>query len=235
MVKTAVIRKPARCLHTKSYKQTDTNMTSEEIKQIDIVKLSLQRHLNDIKKLAGINSLILAVCLVDTLAGFFNGYDGKDKHSPDGKTKIGNKKRYENFVDVYLESYKTDLYKLRCNLTHSFSNTVSNYMFIDNPEFTKVFGNNISIFGAPLFSIDTFKTDLESAFTQYFSDLANNSQPEIQSNFKIRFNSFGILQDSVIGTVRNLKDELINHIDQADTLPGTNLKIMSFDPTGIKK
>jgi hypothetical protein len=210
-------------------------MTADEINDINKVKSALQRQLDDIKKLDGINGLILSVCLVDTLAGFYGGYDGKDKRSADGKEKIGNKKRYENFVDKYLIPYKDHIYGLRCNLTHSFSNTVTNYMFVDNPEFTNVFGEKLNIFNSPVFNIGSFKRDLELAFNSYFADLLNNSTHDILTNFKTRYTSFGILQDGVIGTVRNLKGELINHIDQADTMPGLNLKIVSFDPTKIKQ
>ncbi len=202
-------------------------MTEQQIADITKVQTSLQRQLADTNKLDGINSLILSVCLVDTLAGFYSGYDGK---------KIGgNKKRFEKFVDKYLATHKTYLYELRCNLTHSFSNTVANFMFVDNKEFTKVFGSSINILGSPVFSIDKFKSDLESAFNNYFNDLLKNTEPDIQTNFQTRFNSFGILQDSVIGTVRNLKGELISHIDQADKLGDSGLKIMSIDPTPIKK
>lgn len=202
-------------------------MTEQQIADTAKVQTSLQRQLADIKKLDGINSLILSVCLIDTLAGFYSGYDG---------IKIGgNKKRYEKFADKYLSNHKSYLYDLRCNLTHSFSNTVSNFMFVDNQEFTRVFGSSLNILGSPVFSIDAFKLDLESAFNNYFNDLKNNSESDIQTNFQIRFNVFGILHDSVIGTVKNLKGEIINHINQADSLGDTGLKIMSLSPTPIKK
>lgn len=202
-------------------------MTTEEINNVNKTKAALELQLADIKKLTGINSLLLSVCFVDTLAGFYCGYDGK--------TQGGNKKRYEKFVDKYLASHKSYIYDVRCNLTHSFSNTVANFMFVDNPEFSKVFGTTVSILNSPIFNIDKFKVDLESAFNTYFNDLLNNSESNIQVNFHTRFNGFGILQDGVIGTVRNLKGEIINHIDQADTMPGLNLKIVSFDPTKIKQ
>jgi len=201
-------------------------MTPQDISNVSKVQTSLQRQLDDIKKLDGINSLILAVCLVDTLAGFYTGHDGKPG---------GNKKRFEKFVDKYLTTHKAYLYDLRCNLTHSFSNTVANFMFVDNKEFTDVFGSSLSIYGDPLFSINTFKSDLEIACNNYFNELVNNSEVNIQTNFQIRFNVFGILQESNILTVRNLKGELIKHVDQADTLPGLDLKIMRVDPTKFKQ
>lgn len=200
-------------------------MTQQQIVEITKVQTSLQRQLTVIKKLDGINSLILAVCFVDTLAGFYSGYDGKLR---------GNKKRFEKFVEKYLTKHKEYLYDLRCNLTHSFSNTVANFIFVDNKEFTKAFGSNLNILSLPVFSIDTFKLDLESAFNSYFNDFFKNTEIDIQTNFQIRFNSFGILQDSVIGTVRNLKGELITHIDQADKLGNNGLNIMIIVPTQIK-
>lgn len=202
-------------------------MTEQQKANVNKVQTSLCRQLADIKKLEGINSLILSVCLVDTLAGFYSGYDGKQPG--------GNRKRFEKFVDKYLASHKPYLYDIRCNLTHSFSNTVANFMFVDNTEFTKAFGSSLNIYDSPVFSIDTFKLDLENAFNSYFQDLYNNRVADIQINFQTRFNSFGILQDAVIPTVRNLKGDIINHIEQADTLPGLDLKIMIADPTQIKK
>ena len=101
-----------------------------QLLKIEKVKSVIQNQLYDIKKITGINSLILSVCLVDTLAGFYCGYNGQ---------KNGNKTRYLKFVEKYLQSHKEYLYEIRCNLTHSFSNTISNFMFIDDKEFTSVF------------------------------------------------------------------------------------------------
>ena len=57
---------------------------------IQKVKLVVEKQLHDINIISGINSLILSVCLIDTLAGFYNGYCGQS---------TGNKDRYKKFTD----------------------------------------------------------------------------------------------------------------------------------------
>lgn len=199
-------------------------MTQQE--KIDKVNSAIRQQLADVIILKGINSLILSVCLVDTLAGFYGGYKGE---------KNGNRKRYLDFVTKYLSKYKDDLYDIRCNLAHSFSNTVSNYLFIDSEEFSKLFPKTIKIHGQPTFHIDIFKGDLSIAMENYFNDLKNPANTTLITNFNLRFDHLNILESSVIPTVRNLKCEMIKNISDCDLLPGTDIKIAIYDPTQIKK
>lgn len=194
--------------------------------RIEKVKSAIQNQLTEINKLTGVNSLILSVCLVDTLAGFYCGYKGEKK---------GNKARYLKFVEKYLTSHQTYLYDVRCNLTHSFSNTVSNFLFVDNKEFTDVFKGVAKILDWTVFNIDAFKTDLHIAIDNYFSDLHDPSNTDMLSNFNVRYNHLNILEDDIIPTVRNLKGEMIFKHTDLDTMPGTNLKIAMLSPTKIKK
>lgn len=194
--------------------------------RIERVKLAIQNQLTEINKLTGVNSLILSVCLVDTIAGFYCGYKGE---------KTGNRNRYLKFVERYLKSHKTYLYDLRCNLTHSFSNTVSNFLFVDDKEFTRVFEGVSKILDWTVFNIDSFKKDLQIAIDNYFTDLNDTSNNDIRLNFDIRYNHLNILEDSTIPTIRNLKGEMIFKHTDLDTLPGTNVKIAMLSPTKIKK
>jgi hypothetical protein len=200
-------------------------MIEEQKIKVNRVKAVIDSQIEDIKKLNGINSLILSVCLVDTLAGFYAGYSGDSK---------GNKTRYLNFVKKYLNKYEDHLYGIRCNLTHSFSNTVSKFIFIDNPEFGKVYGENPEILGQKVFDISIFKNDLEKAKEDYFSELISDNI-EIWNNFLVRYDSIGILGNSKIGTARNSKGEFVSNYDDLDTMPGLNLKIAYWDPTNINQ
>ena len=193
---------------------------------IQKVKLNISKQFNDIKIISGINSLILAVCLVDTLAGFLSGYNGQLN---------GNKCRYKIFTDNYLPEYSDYIYKIRCDLAHSFSNTLSKYYFIDNEEFTNVFGNSVNILDKQTFNIDHFKKALEQAINDYFFDVENDSNVDMQSNFKIRYDYSSILEDGVIPIVRNLEGKIICNYDELDNLPGLDLKIAMVDPIKIKQ
>lgn len=190
------------------------------------IKTAIQNQLKEIDSITGINSLILSVCLVDTVAGFYCGYKGEPK---------GNKDRYLRFVTKYLNYYKDHLYDIRCNLAHSFSNTLSKFMFIDSPEYSKVFPNTEKILDWTIFNIDKFKNDLRCAIEQYFIELETSNDPELEVNFKTRFEYAGILEDDVIPTVRNLAGEMVKNYDDLDTLPGTNFKIAVDAPTKTKK
>lgn len=194
--------------------------------RIQKVKTIIQAQLEDINKLTGINSLILAVCLVDTLAGFYCGFKGQ---------KNGNKDRYLKFVDKYLKTHQSYLYDVRCNLTHSFSNTVSNFLFIDSKEFSNVFPNTTEILDWKVFNIDIFKKDLQAAIDNYFNELHIIPNDELFANFTLRFEHLNILEDGVIPTIKNLKGEMISTYHELDTLPGIDLKIAMFDQTKIKK
>ena len=108
-------------------------------------------------------------------------------------------------------------------------------MFVDSAEFTRVFGKDLVTFGSPIFSIDSFKTDLEKAFNSYFTDLANEVESNLLSNFLLRFNSFGILQDHTIPTVSDTKGNLLRNINDAENLPELDIKRVMYKPTKIKK
>ena len=191
---------------------------------IQKVKSVISRQLQDIYSVSGINSLILSVCLVDTLAGFYCGYKGQKK---------GNRDRYEKFAYKYLPDYCNIIYQVRCDLTHSFSNTLAKYYFVDNIEFTETFGSAVNILDKQTFSIDNFRDSLKKAIENYFSDL--NNDPNLHTNFSIRFNYSNILDDGQIGTVRNLTGKMVKKYDDLDSLPGLDLKIAIADPTKIKQ
>lgn len=200
-------------------------MTPQLLK-IEAVKSVVQNQLDDIKKISGINSLILSVCLVDTLAGFYCGYTGQ---------KNGNKTRYLKFVERYLHPYKDCLYDIRCNLTHSFSNTISNYIFVDNKEFTSYFKDTTQILNYPIFNIEKFKEHLTNAINLYFVELTNSLKTEIHENFNLRFESLSILDDTFLPTLRNLKGEIVKDFDKLDPVPGLDLKIAVASPAKAKK
>lgn len=197
-----------------------------QLSNVDTVKKTIYLQLSDIHKITGINSLILSMCLVDTLAGFYSGYIGQKK---------GNRTRFLIFVEKYLPQYKDFLYDVRCNLTHSFSNTVSNFMFIDDNVFTRSFSEIQNILGSPIFNIDLFKQDLSKAINVYFEELSNPINREVINNFNLRYNSLAILTDSNLGTVRNLNGQIVNKIENLDSLPSVDLKIAIASPIKIKK
>ncbi len=201
-------------------------MTDTITDNVQKVKKVVSRQLHDINAISGINSLILSVCLVDTLAGFFCGYNGQP---------TGNKDRYKKFTDKYLIEYSNYIYKIRCDLAHSFSNTLSKYYFIDNEEFTNVFGNSVSILDRQSFNIDHFRKSLSQAIDNYFSDVESNTIVDIQNNFRIRYDHSAILEDGVIGTVTNLEGKLISKYEELDSLPGLDLKIAMTESIRIKK
>ena len=191
---------------------------------IQKVQSTISRQLQEIYSVSGINSLILSVCLVDTLAGFYCGYNGQKK---------GNRDRYEKFANKYLPDYCDIIYQIRCDLAHSFSNTLAKYYFVDNLEFTETFGNAANILDKQTFNIDHFRESLKKAIENYFSDM--NNDPNLHTNFLIRFDYSNILDDGQIGTVRNLTGKMVNKYDDLDSLPGLDLKIAIADPTKIKK
>ncbi len=196
----------------------DVKIKVEKIKHV----ISVQH--GDINKVNGVNSLILSVCLVDTLASFYCGFSGE---------KYGNKERYSEFVNKYLPDYKNNLYDIRCNLTHSFSNTLSNYMFIDDEEFARVVGYDVKIFGQPVFNIAVLKSDIANAIEKYFSELILDD--DMTKKFLLRYNYLPILEDSVIPTLRNLKGEMVVKYNELDNAGDLNVKMASYDPTAIKQ
>lgn len=199
-------------------------MTDHTINSIEKVRSSITQQMQDIYSITGINSLILSVCVVDSLAGFYFGYNGQKK---------GNRDRYKKFADKYLPDYCSIIYQIRCDLTHSFSNTLAKYYFVDNIEFTNVFGSSVKILDKQTFNIDNFRDSLKKAIDNYFSDL--NSDNTLLTNFTTRFNYGNILDDGLIGTVRNLEGKMVNKYEDWDSLPGLDLKITFADPINVKK
>jgi len=199
-------------------------MESDIFNNIQKAKSAISRQLQDIYSIAGINSLLLSVCLVDALAGFYCGYNGQ---------KNGNRDRYKKFSDKYLPDYSSIIYQVRCDLAHSFSNTLSKYYFVDNIEFTNAFGISINILDKQTFNIDHFRDCLNKAIENYFSDLTNDEN--LQKNFTIRFKYSNILDDGQIGTVRNLTGQIVTKYDDLDSLPGLDLKIAIVDSTKTKQ
>jgi hypothetical protein len=195
----------------------------EKIKKI---KSAIENQLKEINSIVGINSLILSVCLVDTMAGFYCGYEGQ---------KGGNKDRYLRFVESYLNEYKDHLYDIRCNLTHSFSNTLANFMFVDNPEYSQVFPHTRKVLDWRIFNIDKFKKDLKEAIDQYFQDLESSNDQGLKENFNKRFDYVGILEDGVLPTVRTLDGKMVKNYDDMDELPGTGIKMALYNPTKLKE
>jgi hypothetical protein len=194
--------------------------------RINRIEVAVETQLKEIESISGINGLILSVCLVDTMAGLYCGYEGQ---------KSGNKKRYLLFVEKYLDKYTEHLYDIRCNLAHSFSNTMANFMFIDNPEYSEVFPHTERILDWTIFNIEIFKKDLRSAINHYFADLKSLGDQSLNDNFRKRFDHTGILEDAVIPTVRTLDGKMVRKYEDLDELPGTGLKFARYDPTKTKK
>ncbi len=187
------------------------------------VRASLKAQIEDIKKASNISSLILSTCMIDALAGFYNGYIGQPKK---------NKKFFLNFSKKYFPSYDAEkLYTLRCDVVHSFSNSLS-YLLVASENFTQAFPNIKDILGSEIFNINKLKTDLELAFENYFRDLEFN--PILLANFNKRLGHLGILKRAVIPTVTDLTGKVISkYEDLPELLPG--LKIAMYTPTDSNK
>ena len=198
-------------------------MMQEKIYKINKV---VNDQFNEIKSLNGINSLILSVCLIDTLAGFYSGYKGEVS---------GNKARFKKFTEKYLPQHDSYLYEVRCSLAHSFSNTISNFMFVDSSEYSKVFSETKQILDWKIFDIAKFKIELKSAIDSYFNDLNKSDNKELRDNFITRYSHCGILEDAAIPTVRNLNGDIVKNYNDLDNLGDLPIKIAVLDPTKVKK
>jgi len=194
--------------------------------KIEKIRAVVESQYNEINSLKGINSLILSVCLVDTLAGFYSGYKGE---------LSGNKTRFKKFTEKYLPQHDSYLYEVRCSLAHSFSNTISNFMFVDSSEYSKVFSETKQILDWKIFDIAKFKIEFKSAIDNYFNELNVPENTDLRNNFLIRYSHCGILEDGVIPTVRNLKGEIVKNYNELDNLGDLPIKIAYYDPTKIKK
>jgi len=180
----------------------------------EVVK-SLSPQLKDIKNASTISSLILSVCLIDALAGFYCGFEGEGKR---------HKSRFNKFTEKYLPKHSSFLYDLRNGLVHSFSNQ-NNFMFAESNEFSDAFPNLCRIFDKEIFKVDEFKKEIENAFEEYIQDIADRDNNDLRANFMKRYKKLGIIKEDVIPILRNLKGEIVSHINDADKLPGTNIPI----------
>lgn len=188
------------------------------------IKTILEKQLGDIEKTSNVSSLILSVCLIDTLSGFFNGYIGQH-----GK----NKKFFIRFVKRYLPNYNAeDLYTLRCDVVHSFGNSLQ-FILVDNKDFSNAFPNIQSILGTPIFKVDYLKNELKIALEKYFIDLESDNT--LLDNFNKRLNYLGILSPSTLPTVSDLNGKIISKYEDGTDLGDTGLKIMMINPTNVNK
>jgi hypothetical protein len=189
-------------------------MAKSEIgKAIGEVVKSLSPQLEDIKNTTTMSSLILSVCLIDTLAGFYCGFEGEGtKH----------KSRFNKFTEKYLPKYSSFLYDLRNGLVHSFSNQ-SNFMFTESNEFSNAFPNLRKILDKEIFDVNEFKKSIKDAFEEYIHDISDLDNNNLRANFMKRFKKLGIIKEGGIPVLRNSKGEIVSHINDADKLPGTDI------------
>ena len=197
--------------------------TKEKVKQI------LTKQLAEINAVSGINSLILSVCFIDALAGFYNGFDAK------AEKERKNKEFYNAFTARYLPEYADDIYMIRCKLTHNFSNLMGKLMFVDDSGFTNTFHQLKYFLDLKVFDIHQFRSKLNGAFENYFSDLEQPNNEELRVNFLKRFGYLGILEDSVFPALSNSKGEIIYDIDDCEKIPRVNLPFAFYSPVPVKK
>ena len=91
-------------------------MKSEVRKAIEKVNKSLSNQIKDINNASTVSTMILAICIIDCIAGFYSGYEGKGKN---------HKARFNKFTKEYLPEYTEFLYDLRNDIVHSFSNSLN--------------------------------------------------------------------------------------------------------------
>lgn len=178
----------------------------------EVVK-SLSPQLEDIKNASTISSLILSVCLIDTLAGFYCGFEGAGKK---------HKSRFNKFTEKYLPNHSAFLYDLRNGLVHSFSNQ-SNFIFTESDEFSTAFPHLRKILDKEIFKVNEFKKSIEDAFEEYIQDISDLDNQYLRANFMKRFKKLGIIKEGGIPVLRNSKGEIVSHINDGDKLPGTNI------------
>jgi hypothetical protein len=197
---------------------------SNAIREVDKA-LSIQ--VEDIKNTSTMSSLILSVCLIDTLAGFYGGYQGNGSGTE--------RKRFEKFTKKYLPNYASNLYKVRSDLVHSFTNT-SNFMFTTKDEFTKAFPSINKVFDTPLFDTVDFKEAIVKAYQLFLEDVGDLANMDLRANFMSRYKSVGIIKDGVIGAVRDIKSgKIVSKIDTNKPFDPENPLIFYADPIKIKK
>lgn len=136
---------------------------AERINLTSAMKQSLHMMaLEDIKKAsikgeAKLAGFILGACLIDALAGFYDGVQKKDTG--------GSGERFKKFVKHFMPMYDTDtLYKdLRCGLVHSYAEG-GTYVFTDANKAGKHFQKLKN--GRILVNLEDFIADVEKAMLQ---------------------------------------------------------------------
>jgi hypothetical protein len=197
---------------------------SEVSEAIKAVNKSLSLQMNDMYHSSTMSSLILSVCIIDALAGFYSGYEGKG---------TSHKSRFNKFILKYLPAYVDLLHSVRNGLIHSFAN-LSNLLFTDNDEFKKVFPKVGSIFSKEIFDVQKFKDDMVRVYNEYLMEVSEVENKDLRSNFLKRYKSLGIIQDFNVPVFKNMKGEITAHIDDMDRLPGTNIPFGSMHPLKFK-
>ncbi len=192
---------------------------------ITIVKKSLSNQIEDIKKTSTMSSLILSVCLVDTLSGFYCGYEGKGK---------GHEKRFNKFTKEFLPEYSNFLHDLRNNLVHSFSNRDLNFMFILNQDFFDAFPNIERILSMKVFNVHKFKEAIYSCFEKYFGLLEESENLDLRANFMKRYTALGIIKDRILPVMRNMEGNIVSNINNADKMPTTNIPFGTIEALKTK-
>lgn len=189
---------------------------SKEHNALEIVDKTLSAHLKDINTTSTINSLILSVCFIDVLAGFYSGFDGKQKNG------VG--KRFKQFTEKYLPKYSANLWEVRNGLVHSLEN-VGNFIFNESNEFSTAFPQVNAILGHNLFDVKDFKKSVEIAYENYIHDVSDTDNQIIRNNFMKRFESLGLIKDFPVGVIKDFNGNIITNIDDAPKMPGLNVAI----------
>ncbi len=123
---------------------------------------------------AYIGALILGVCALDVLGGFYAGVE-----KTEGKT-------FKDFIEKYLPNQKTyissGVYEnMRCNLVHGYS--TEGYKYTD--EFPAKHLQKDEKDGNLWIHIDTFIWEVETATRKYLDDLS--AKDELWNHFKDRW------------------------------------------------
>jgi len=195
---------------------------SNAIREVDKV---LSQQINDIKIISTTSALILTVCLVDTLSGFFAG---KSDTKNDGGIA------FDNFAQKYLPKYSLTLRKFRNGLVHSMHN-VHNYFFIQSEEFNNAFPGLKNILGHELFQVEEFKSAVYKAYEEYIQDISDLGNTDLRTKFLNRYDSLGIIKSGVIGVVKNFSGKIIQNVNDLERVPGSNIGFGITDTIDIKK
>ncbi len=173
------------------------NLTDDQI--IGEIETALKGYnLGDIKKICErkmtIAGFILCSCLIDHIAGF------RYERIVDKRGKIkGSRKRYVDFVDVYMAQYGYEgvkLYdQLRCRVVHAYTSSDEAFAF-------DLMHNNQQDLKAWPRPIARERLDLET-FIQHLAQVLDNYMHEIKTDESIRklaiknYRQFGIFSETL--------------------------------------